>query len=92
MLTAAIKTNANIIVTNNLKGFPKEYLETFGLKAKSADDFLTDSIDLNYDQAIKAFREMVLNKKKPEPNEYEVLTQLRKVGLNDTANFLHALL
>ena len=44
------------------------------------------------DKAIKAFREMVLNKKNPELNEYEVLTQLRKVGLNNTANFLHALL
>src|SRR5690606_22891175 len=45
VLAAAIKTNANIIVTNNLKDFPDVYLETFGLKAKSADDFLTDIID-----------------------------------------------
>lgn len=30
VLAAAIKTNANVIVTNNLKDFPDEYLSTFG--------------------------------------------------------------
>ena len=33
VLAAAIKTNANIIVTNNLKDFPTDYLATFGLSA-----------------------------------------------------------
>lgn len=92
VLAAAIKANANIIVTNNLKDFPLEYLQSFGLTAKSADDFLTDIIDLNPNQAIRAFREMVLNKKNPDLDEYEVLELLRNQGLNDTANYLHALL
>ena len=92
VLAAAIKTNANVIVTNNLKDFPPEYLKSFGLNAKCADDFLTDIIDLNQDQAIKAFKEMVLNKKSPKMDEFEVLNQLRKAGLADTANYLHALL
>lgn len=92
VLAAAIKTNANVIVTNNLKDFPEEYLDIFGIKAKSADDFLTDIIDLNQEQAIKAFREMVLNRKNPAMDEYEVLESLRRNGLLDTANYLHALL
>ena len=92
VLAAAIKVNANVIVTNNIRDFPEEYLETFGLKVKSADDFLTDIIDLNHEEALQAFKEMVLNKKKPELNEYEVLNLLRNSGLNDTANYLHALL
>ncbi len=92
VLAAAIKTNANIIVTNNIKDFPKIYVESFGLKVKSLDDFLTDIIDLNQEKAIEAFKEMVLNKKKPPLDEYEVLNQLRKINLNDTANYLHALL
>ncbi|MFM8453969.1 MAG: hypothetical protein ACKOAD_03175 [Gammaproteobacteria bacterium] len=45
VLAAAIKSNANIIVTNNLKDFPEEYLARFGLAAKTADDFLTDIIE-----------------------------------------------
>ena len=40
VLAAAIKTNANIIVTNNLKDFPTDYLATFGLSAKNANDLL----------------------------------------------------
>ena len=92
VLAAAIKTNADIIVTNNIKDFPEEYLNTFGLKVKTADDFLTDIIDLNQEQAIAAFKEMVLNKKNPELDELQVLDSLRRCGLNETANYLHAFL
>lgn len=92
VLAAAIKTNANLIVTNNIKDFPRAYLQSFGLNAKTADVFLTDIIDLNQEQAIAAFREMVLNKKNPKIHEFEVLSQLRKAGLKDTADYLHALL
>lgn len=92
VLAAAIKTNANVIVTENIKDFPESYLASFGLKAKRADDFLTDIIDLNPGQAIKAFREMVLYRRNPDLDVYEVLSILRKRNLNNTANFLHALL
>lgn len=92
VLAAAIKTNANLIVTNNLKHFPKEYLYSFGLTAKSADDFFTDIIDLNHETSIKAFRDLVMNKKNPPLDEYQVLDIFRKNGLKDTANFIHALI
>lgn len=92
VLAAAIKANANIIVTNNLKDFPKDYLETFGLGAKSVDDFLTDIIDLNPEVSIQAFREMVIHKRNPKLDEYTVLDHLRTQGLIGTANYLHALL
>lgn len=90
VLAAAIKTNANVIVTNNIKDFPKEYLASFGLIAKTADDFLTDIIDLNPDQAVKAFKELVLNRRNPDLDEFQVLDILRKRGLTDTADFLHS--
>jgi predicted nucleic acid-binding protein len=92
VLAAAIKTNANIIVTNNLKDFPDEYLNTFGLSAKSADDFLTETIDLNPKVAVNSFRKLVMNRRNPNLDEYEVLDCLRRNGLKDTANYLHALL
>ncbi|MHA7865397.1 PIN domain-containing protein [Flagellimonas marinaquae] len=90
VLAAAIKTNANVIVTNNIKDFPKDYLSSFGLTAKTADDFLTDIIDLKPEEAIKAFQEMVLNRRNPDLDEYHVLNILRKQGLTATANFLHS--
>jgi predicted nucleic acid-binding protein len=92
VLAAAIKTNANIIVTNNIKDFPSEYLASFGLTAKSADDFLTDTIDLNNELAVEAFRALVLNRTNPNLDEFEVLDRLRNNGLVETANYLHALL
>ncbi|WP_127845318.1 PIN domain-containing protein [Psychroflexus aestuariivivens] len=90
VLAAAIKTNANLIVINNIKDFPKDYLANFGLRAKTADDFLTDVIDLNLDQAIKAFKQLVLNRRNPNLDEFEVLKILRKQGLKNTADFLHS--
>lgn len=92
VLAAAIKTNANVIVTNNIKDFPKEYLSSFGLTAKTADDFLTDTIDLNNELAIEAFRAMVLNRTNPNLDEFDVLDRLRNNGLQESANYLHALL
>jgi len=92
VLAAAIKTNANVIVTNNIKDFPNQTLKSFGLIAKSADNFLTDIIDLNPKQALVAFEEMVLNRRKPNFDEYEMLAILRKRDLKNTADFLHSLL
>lgn len=92
ILGAAIKTNANLIVTNNIKDFPTDYLCKLGLSAKSADDFLTDIIDLNPHKATSAFTELVLNKKNPPLSQFEVLEQLRKINLKNTADYLHALL
>ncbi|MCB0845677.1 MAG: PIN domain-containing protein [Bacteroidetes bacterium] len=92
VLATAIKVNADIIVTNNLKDFPEDYLSTFGLSAKNADDFLTETIDLNQKVAVDSFRKMVLNRRNPDLDEYEVLDCLRRNGLNDTANYLHALI
>lgn len=92
VLAAAIKTNANIIVTNNMKDFPKEYLASFGLSAKTADDFITDTIDLNTDLALEAFRALVLNRTNPNLDEFEILDRFRKNGLIDSANYLHALI
>lgn len=92
VMAAAIKTNANVIVTNNLKDFPKEYLSRFGLSAKSADDFITDIIDLNHEKAVQAFKKLVLNRRNPDLDEYEVLDVLRKNGLKESAEYLHSLI
>ncbi len=92
VLAAAIKTNANIIVTNNLKDFPKDYLARFDITAKTADDFITDTIDLNNDLAVEAFRALVLNRTNPNLDEFEILARLRKNGLTESANYLHALI
>ena len=92
VLAAAIKTKADLVITHNLKDFPEDYLSGFGLKAKTPDDFFTDVIDLNHELSVQAFKKLVLNKKNPPVNEYDVLDIFRNNGLKDTANYLHALL
>ena len=92
VLAAAIKTNANVIVTNNVKHFPEEYLSLFGLAAKQADDFITDIIDLNPDIAVEAFRRLVSNRTNPPLTELEILDRYRKIGLVNSADYLHSLI
>lgn len=92
VLAAAIRSNANLIVTNNTKDFPADYLASFGLTAKTVDDFVTDIIDLNHAIAVDAFRAMVMNRTNPALDEFQVLERLRKLGLTASADYLHALL
>lgn len=90
VLAAAIKINANVIVTQNIKDFPEDYLLKFNVGVKSADDFICDIIDLDAETAVKAFREMVFSKKRPPMDEFQVLDSMRKVGLMESANYLHS--
>jgi predicted nucleic acid-binding protein len=89
VLAAAIKSNSNCIVTNNLKDFPQGVLDNFGITVISADDFLVDIIELNNEQAFSAFKEMVLNRKNPKMDKLEIFNQLRRCGFTKTADLLH---
>jgi predicted nucleic acid-binding protein len=42
VLSAAISAHAQVIVTNNLRHFPANALDPFGIQAQSADSFLHD--------------------------------------------------
>jgi hypothetical protein len=85
VLAEAIKANANMIVTNNLKHFPKDVFSGFGLSARYADDFFTFIIDHDQKISLKAFRDLVRNKKNPPLDYFQVLNIFRKNGLNKTA-------
>ena len=47
VLAAAITGHAHVIVTNNIKDFPPEYLVQFDILCQSADDFLIHLFHLN---------------------------------------------
>jgi predicted nucleic acid-binding protein len=92
VLAAAIKTNASVIITNNIKDFPADYLARFGIAAKSADDFISEIIDQNIEIALEAFLTMVSNRSNPNLNKFEILERLRKNGLIASADYLNSLL
>jgi hypothetical protein len=91
VLAAAIKSKANLIVTNNLKHFPIDYLTSLGLKVKNADGFLMDLIDLYPKESLRAFRVMISHKKNPPLSEFDMLNQLKKIGLIRTSDLLYSL-
>ncbi len=47
VLAAAIKAQANVIVTQNTKHFPKACLEKWGILCQTADEFLIDQYHLS---------------------------------------------
>lgn len=49
VLAAAVKSQAQVIVTWNLTDFPQDRLARWNVEAKSPDDFLLDQIDLDRD-------------------------------------------
>lgn len=87
-----LNLDANLIVTNNVKDFDDKYLAKFGLSANNADDFITDTIDLNTILAKEAFINMVAHRTNPSLDEYQVLDILRNRGLKNSANYLHSLI
>jgi predicted nucleic acid-binding protein len=47
VLAAAIHVHASVIVTFNLKDFPQDALDSFGIHAKHPDDFLCDALSID---------------------------------------------
>lgn len=47
VLAAAIKGQADVIVTQNLKDFPQEQLDPYRIEAQHPDDFALSLRDLN---------------------------------------------
>jgi predicted nucleic acid-binding protein len=54
VLAAAIKCNAQIIVTSNLKDFPPECLEPYGIEAMHPDEFIEHQFGLSPGTVIAA--------------------------------------
>jgi len=72
VLAAAIKSQADVIVTANLKDFPADYLAGFGVEALHPDDFISDLLDLNSALVIQAVRDARTSMKAPAmtPEQY----------------------
>ncbi|MEO9022482.1 MAG: PIN domain-containing protein [Ginsengibacter sp.] len=81
VLTAAIKVNADVIVTFNIKDFPTAYLKPFGIEVYHPDEFNTGLIKFDKQSSIIAFRNQVKNLRFPSKSEEEVLISLAKCGL-----------
>lgn len=92
VLAVAIHSQASLIVTANLKDFPASYLRSFGIDAQHPDRFITQLIETNPADALRAFQAQVASLRKPPRTAHEVLETLHRSGLIATVNHLLTLL
>ncbi|HXS98740.1 MAG TPA: hypothetical protein VN736_29290 [Candidatus Limnocylindrales bacterium] len=57
VLAAAVRAQANVIVTQNLKDFPETSLAPFGIEAQNADTFLIQQYNLAPDIFLSIIQE-----------------------------------
>lgn len=88
VLAAAIKTQAQALVTENLADFPEYVLAPLAIEARSADDFIADTIALEEGRAVAAINRMRLRLARPEITQEDLLRSLEAHGLMETASVL----
>ena len=88
VVAAALKTQAAVIVTDNLRHFPDRILLPLNLFARSADDFIADTIDLDAGRAIAAIRQMRERFARPALDATALLERMEAGGLIATADVL----
>lgn len=88
VVAAAIRCGASVIVTYNLKDFPAEALEPWGLEAQHPDEFVENVFDLYQAQVLGAVRSMRLALKNPPLTIEELFKVLLKAELAQTVKCL----
>lgn len=88
VVAAAMKAQAAVIVTENLKHFPRELLAPLNMDVRSSDVFLADTIALEPGRAVRAVRMMRERYAKPEMTAPHLLTRMESRGLFETADVL----
>jgi len=91
VLAAAIRAGAQVIVTFNLRDFPREQLAPFGVEAIHPDDFVVDLIDLAPGVLMNVVTEQAAALRNPPRTTGEMLGTLRDQGLPQAIAKLRAL-
>lgn len=88
VLAAAIACRASVIVTDNLRDFPRDVLSDFEIEAVSADSFIADIVDLYGADAVAALRTMRERFRDPAIDADRLLNLMIARGLKQTAEVL----
>lgn len=91
VLAAAIHAKCSIIVTYNIKDFPKNTIDKYGIEVQHPDQFITSLLDLSPDIICISAKRHRLTLKNPPKNTEEYLKTLEKQALHKTVTQLHAL-
>jgi predicted nucleic acid-binding protein len=91
VLAAAIRSKADIIVTFNLRHYPNEVLEKYGIDVQHPDEFITHLLDIaapTVCAAAKRHRESLRN---PPKSVEEYLSVLERQGLPQSVAVLQGI-
>lgn len=58
VLAAAVRTYAQVLVTDNFRDFPMDRVSHFGIEIKSTDEFIADTMTLHMPTAFEAIKKM----------------------------------
>ena len=81
VLAAAIRSNADVIVTFNLSDFPASTLAAYSVEAQHPDEFLTHLLDLQPWTFCKTVREQREDLQNPTQTAIELLETLERQSL-----------
>lgn len=84
VLAAAIRSGSDVIVTQNLKDFPQDKLEPYGIEAQHPDTFITHLFDLSPGAVVGAAQEHRASLANPPKSVDEYLDTLERQGLTQT--------
>ena len=90
VLAAAIVANADVIVTYNLKDFPHENLEKYGIEAQHPDEFIAHLIDLESSEVYSAVSAVRARLRNPPMSATEYVDTIEQQQLPHTAAALRA--
>jgi predicted nucleic acid-binding protein len=88
VLAAAIETKADVIVTMNLKDFPKTTLSKYDLIAQRPDEFVMRLVEMDAEAVLKAITLQQESLKKPAKTMEEFLETLEQQGLKKVVAWL----
>jgi hypothetical protein len=77
-----------MIVTENLKDFPSANLASLDMEAKSADEFIADTIALDEGRAVAVIRQMRERLSKPALTAEELLLRMEAAGMQEAVDLL----
>jgi predicted nucleic acid-binding protein len=88
VLAAAIKCNADAIVTTNLKDFPQATLDQHGIEVQHPDDFVMNQIELSESVALAAIKAQRARLRNPTKTASELIAIFEQQLLPQTAAYL----
>ncbi|MFA7327585.1 MAG: PIN domain-containing protein [Candidatus Kapaibacterium sp.] len=88
VLSSAIKSKSQYIVTSNLKDFPSIILKEYNINAIHPDEFILNLLKNNEERSLKAFSELMYRLKNPPITQEELLIIFEKIGLSKTSSKL----